>query len=63
MFLYGFIMAMNNKLKFLLSSIIILGGYIANSNCYCMEFGNNDQVNHNYLVELCKKNGIEIDEK
>lgn len=33
---------MNNKLKFLVSSLIILGGYVTASNCYCAE--NIDQV-------------------
>lgn len=61
-----FSIAMNNKLKFLLSSIIILGGYIADSNCYCMEIANNNQVNqinqnNNYLVKLCNQNKVDVD--
>lgn len=30
-------MTVNNKIKFLLSTLIILGGYVTGSNCYCSD--------------------------
>ena len=59
---------MNNKLKFLLSTLIILGGYVTASDCYCAE--NTNQIKQDkyliryneYLDRLCKERKIDIDE-
>ena len=59
---------MNSKLKFLLSSLIILEGYVTASDCYCAE--NTNQIEQDeyliryneYLDRLCKERKIDIDE-
>lgn len=60
---------MNNNLRFLVSSLIMLGGYTTASDCMeiddnNLEIEDNNQVNqnNNYLVELCNQNKVDVDE-
>ncbi len=55
-----FSIAINNKLKFLLSSLIILGRYIAAHDCECKDNGFQINKDNNNLIQLCKKNNVEI---